>query len=124
MMFVQFCAHLGVVIEPGKNVREMIYPVLGGVAYQRIVDKVGYPGKINDVCRCLQSELSSSSTRWVFMDEIETLLCEDEEDVNELDTFVKGQALFRLDDDGKPLVKLYGDHSVWTEVASLLVNGD
>jgi hypothetical protein len=133
LLFVQFCAHVGVVIEPGVTLREMIYPIKGTFAYERIErivvkDKGGLPDKVglrpekveekvHEICRFLQSELSTSSRR-VFMDEIETMLWDDCEEghVSELDTFIKGQSLFRLDDEGTPLVKPYGHDSAWTRV--------
>lgn len=51
------------------------------------------------------------------LDEVETMLCESKEGrlLTKVDVFVKGQALFRLDDEGIPWIKEYGEY-FWSRV--------
>jgi hypothetical protein len=51
------------------------------------------------------------------MDEVEVILCESKDGrlLKKFDLIVKGQSLFKLDDEGLPWVKHYSQHN-WVKV--------
>lgn len=72
--------------------------------------------QIESVCYEIQQVLSTP-TRFVSMDEVEVILCESKAGrlLKKFDLIIKGQDLFKLDDDGASWVKLYRQNS-WQEV--------
>lgn len=121
LLFLQFCVHLNVGLTLRTSVRNLLFPIVGETSHRVIVDTIGFAdSRVDEICSLLRSEMSTPS-RPVFMDEIEPLLCETKSHRRweGYDIFIKGQYLFRLDEQGVPLVKVYGDQEMWSRVTSL-----
>jgi hypothetical protein len=110
-------AHLGIVLEPGAHLCRLFFPVLGSRSHDNMITSGVLEGEIEVVCDKITSLLSSMSSREVCTDEVETCLCKSKPDrlLKKFDMFIKGQSLFRMDEDGNPYVKLYGS-SVWNRL--------
>lgn len=74
--------------------------------------------EMESVCLEVQKELSIHAGRVVWMDEVEVILCESKGGrmLKKFDLLIKGQSIFKLDEDGCSFVKEYGKES-WGEVA-------
>jgi hypothetical protein len=123
LVFLQFCSHLNVGVQPSQKIRNLLYPVSGTASRAWIVDnavgKEDHDCQVDRVCSYLQSEFSRRANRVVFMDEIEPMLCNafpsSDQRWEGRDIFIKGQYLFRLDEHGSPFVKYY-ESLVWSPV--------
>jgi hypothetical protein len=122
LLFLHFCAHLNLGLKACKKLRNLLYPVSGDASHGGIVDggfKKGDDSQVDEICSFLQSEMSTVAGRVVFMDEIEPMLClafPSERSWEGKDIFIKGQLLFRLDDNGTPWVKSYEKILTWSVV--------
>jgi hypothetical protein len=116
LIFLQFCALLRIVLKPGRYLRSLLYPAEGMASFEHIIKSGFKAEEVDKVCEMLLTELGSP-THPLYMDELETMLCESCEGrmLLKFDVFIKGQTLFRLDDDGVPWMKEYSK-VVWRRV--------
>ena len=72
--------------------------------------------QIESVCLELQNELSLPGRR-IWMDEVEVILCESKDGrlLKNFDLVIKGQSLFKLDDNGASWMKVYRETN-WVQV--------
>ena len=75
--------------------------------------------QIECICDEIQNKLSTKE-RCIHMDEVEVILCESKEGrlLKKFDLVIKGQSLFKLDENGASWMKLYGSHK-WVTVDML-----
>lgn len=118
MILLQGCAFLGVRVEKGTHLREMFFPVKGSGSWCHLTDVGIAENQIESVCREIQRELSTPS-RPFWMDEVEVVLCESKNGrlLQKYDTFIYGQMLFKMDDEGSVWIKLFGENE-WKEFKS------
>jgi hypothetical protein len=123
LIFLQFCALLRIVLKSGRYLRSLLYPVEGAASFEHIIKSGFKAEEVGEVCVMLLAELGTS-TRPLYMDELETMLCESCEGrmLLKFDVFIKGQSLFRLDDDGVPWMKEYSK-VVWRRVPTKYKRG-
>ena len=117
MILLQGAIYLRVRLKPGKHLRQIFYPVKGSGSWSHISETMVHESQIESVCYELQQELSTP-TRFISMDEIEVILCESKDGrlLKKYDLIIKGQDIFKLDDDGASWVKLYGQKK-WDEIS-------
>ena len=73
--------------------------------------------EVEAVCLEVGKELSTAD-RFIWMDEVEVILCESKDSrlLKKFDLIIKGQSLFKLDDDGRSFMKLFGQ-TTWVPVS-------
>jgi hypothetical protein len=122
LVFLQICAHLRIGLRTSTNLREILYPVVGAASHAHILHHGFKADQVLEVFDMLRSEMSTGIRR-VPMDEVEPLLCESKAGrlLTKFDVFIKGQALFRLDESGVPWIKGYGEYC-WRRIPKLFRN--
>ena len=118
MIVLQSCAYLGVRLRRRANMRDIFFPVKGSGSWSHLSDAGVPDANIESACLEIQRELSTTK-RFVWMEEVEAVLCESKPGrlLQKYDTFIFGQNLFQMDDDGIVWIKHFGDKN-WNMFAS------
>ena len=116
MILLQGAIYLRVRLTPGRHLRQLFFPVKNSGSWSHLKEMMIDESQIESVCYEIQQVLSTP-TRFVSMDEVEVILCESKAGrlLKKFDLIIKGQDLFKLDEDGASWVKLYRQNS-WQEV--------
>ena len=117
MIFLQGAVYLGVRVQPGVHLRQIFFPIEGSGSWSHLKEAKIAESEVEAVCLEVGKELSTAD-RFIWMDEVEVILCESKDSrlLKKFDLIIKGQSLFKLDDDGRSFMKLFGQ-TTWVPVS-------
>jgi hypothetical protein len=118
MILLQGAMYLGLRVNPGTRLRNLFFPVRGSGSWSHLMETKVSETEIEQVCLEIARELSTPD-HVVTMDEVEVILCESKNGrlLKKYDLVIKGQSLFKFDDNGAPVMKEYGKHE-WVPVVT------
>ena len=94
----------------------LFYPVRGSGSWSHLKEIGIDESEIEGVCQEIRNEISTTK-HLIQMDEVEVILCESKDGrlLKKIDLVVKGQSIFKLDENGALSVKYFASHE-WVPV--------
>ena len=107
---LQGAVFLGFRLRPGVHLRQLFFPVPGSSgSWSHLREAKVDKAEMEAISTKISKELLTPH-QVIWMDEVEVILCESKEGrlLKKYDLIVKGQSLFNLDVEGRPLMKFFG----------------